>query len=329
MQRLIGKCIGTGCRWFAITAIAIASGTASAQTFPSKSLQIVVPYNPGGAVDTVARIVGPQLAKQLGQNVLIVNKPGASGNIGAELVVRSPADGYTMLLGANPLASSPSLKKHLPYDPLKDLATVARVGYAPLVLVVPTASPVKTVHDLIALAKAKAGAMNYGSAGVGGSGHLATELLKHVTGMEATHVPYSGGSPAMVDLVGGRLDFMIINPLEAAPRVAAGKLRAIAVSSKQRLALLPNVPTFEESGVKNYEASVWWGFLVPAATPKAVVNKLSTEILEALKDPTVKKKLIAQGAVVEPLDAAGFHKFLAAETAKWADVIHMAGIPPN
>lgn len=235
----------------------------------------------------------------------------------------------TNILGANPLASSPSLRKHLPYDPLKDLSTVARVGYAPLVLVVPAGSSVKTVNDLIALARSSPKPLNYGSAGVGGSGHLATELLKHVTHIKAQHVPYPGGAPALVDLVGGRLDFMIINPLEAVPHVKAGKLRAIAVSSKKRIATLPDVPTFIEAGVTNFDATVWWGFLVPSATPRNIVDKLSSEILKALENTTVREKLIAQGAVVEPLDAAGFNQFLRAETAKWAEVIHAAGIPAN
>lgn len=304
----------------------LAAAPVQADDYPSKPIRIVVPFAAGGAVDTVGRIIGDKLSKQLKQTVLVDNKPGNHANIGAHEVVRAPADGYTLLLGANGLATNPSLDKKLPFNPLTDLVTVARVGYAPLVLVVPANSPARTVADLVRIAKEKNGAMNYGSSAVGGSGHLASELLKRATGMEAQHVAYKGGAPALTDLVGGRLDFMMINPLEAAPHVNTGNLRALAVATSKRIGPLPNVPTFTEAGVPNFDATVWWGFMAPAKTPPAVINKLSAEILTALKDKDVQQRLATIGAIVEPQPAPAFGKFLADETKRWGDIIRSAGI---
>ena len=311
----------------AALALALALPLAAfAQPYPSKPVKIVVPFPPGGAVDAVARIMQPKLAELLGQPVVVDNKPGANADIGAQATLAAPADGYTMLLSANPLATNPTLNSKLPYKPLTDFATVARVGYAPLVLVVPADSPAKSVKDLVAESKAKPNTMNYGSAATGGSGHLASELLKIKTGMDAQHIAYKGGAPALTDLIAGRLTFMLINPLEAAPHVKAGKLRALAVSSPKHIAQLPDVPTFDEAGVKDFRASVWWGFLVPAATPKDVVARLSRDILKTLEDPAVREKLIAVGAEVEPQDAAAFGAFLKSETETWAGVIKAAHI---
>lgn len=309
---------------FAALAMAL-PGLAAAQAFPTKPLHIVVPFAPGGAVDTVARVVGAQLSEQLKQPVVVENKPGGNANIGAEAVVRSAPDGYTMLLGANGLATNPSLMK-MSFDPLKDLEPVARVGYAPLVLVVPTPLPVKNVSELIAYAKAHPGKTNYGSAAVGGSGHLASALFDSQVGIDSVHIPYKGGAPALTDLLGNRLTFMLLNPLETLPHVKAGKLRALAVSSPRRIPTLPDVPTFVEAGVKGFEASVWWGFLVPAGTPKPVVDKLSQEILEALQAPAVREKLENLGAVVDPQGPQDFGRFLRNETTKWSAVIKQVGI---
>jgi len=309
----------------AATALAFAS-FAGAQDFPTRPVKIVVPFAAGGAVDSVARVIGARMQEQMHQPVVVENKPGANADLGAQAVVASQPDGYTMLLGANGLATNPTLEKNLSYDPLKDLAPVARVGYAPLVLVVPAAKPWKTIQEMVAQSKAAPNTLNYGSAGIGSSGHLATELLKSVTGLDATHVAYKGGTPALNDLIGGRIDLMLINPLEAAPHVKAGKLRAMAVSSSDRIPSLPDVPTFDQAGVKGFDASVWWGFLVPAKTPPQVVAKLSQETIAALKDPAVRSRLESMGAVVAPQDAATFGRFLADETHKWAKVIREAKI---
>jgi tripartite-type tricarboxylate transporter receptor subunit TctC len=309
----------------AVAIVAALPILAIGQAFPSRPLHVVVPFAPGGAVDTVARIVGAQLSMQVGQAVVVENKPGGQANIGAEVVAHAAPDGYTMLLGANGLATNPTLM-HMSFDPLEAFATVARVGYAPLVLVVPEASPAQSVAGLVAYIKARPGATNYGSAAVGGSGHLASELFKMKTATDSQHVPYKGGAPALTDLIAGRLTYMLINPLEAAPHVKAGKLRALAVSAPKRIGSLPDVPTFDEAGVPGFQATVWWGFVVPAATPKDVVARLQQEILKALGEPQVKAKLELLGAVVDPQDAAAFGAYLRAETATWAEVIRQAHI---
>ena len=273
MARILAACMGA--------LIALAAG---AQDYPSRPLHIVVPFAAGGAVDTVARIVGQRLSEQMKTPVIVENKPGADANIGATVVAKSAPDGYTVLLGANGLTTNGTLFKNLQYDTLRDFAPVARVGYAPLVLVVPTASPLRSLRELIEAGRKDAGKLTYGSAGTGGSGHLASEVLKSSAKFEALHVPYKGGAPALTDLVGERLSFMLINPLEAVPHVKGNRLRALAVSSDKRLALLPDAPTFAEAGLPGYQASVWWGFVAPARTPPGIVKRLSDETLRALED---------------------------------------------
>ncbi len=303
-----------------------ACSPALAQSYPSKPVHIVVPFAPGGAVDTVARIVGQRLSEQMKVPFIVENKPGADANIGAETVAKSAPDGYTVLLGANGLATNVTLFSHLPYDTQRDFAPVARIGYAPLVLVVPAASPVRSLQELIDIGRKDPNKLSYGSAGTGGSGHLATELLKTNAKFDALHVPYKGGAPALTDLVGERLSFMLINPLEALPHVKAGRLRALAVSSEKRLPMLPDVPTFSEAGLPGYEASVWWGFVAPVRTPHEIVRKLSDETLRALQDEGVKQKLQALGAVVSPQPSDKFGAFLTQEIHTWAAVIKKAGI---
>jgi tripartite-type tricarboxylate transporter receptor subunit TctC len=299
---------------------------ATAQSYPAKAIRVVVPFAAGGAVDTVARVVGQRVSEQVGQPVLVENKPGGHANIGADFVAKAPPDGYTVLLGANGLAANMTLHKDIPFDTLRDFAPVAGVGYAPLVFVVPVTSPAKTLQEFIALARAKPGAMTYGTAAAGGSGHLATELLKSEARFDALHVPYKGGAPALTDLIGDRISFMLINPIEAAPHVKSGKLRALAVSSTNRLPMLADVPTFKEAGVPGFEASVWWGFVVPAKTPHEIVVRLQGEIRKALEYPAVRERLESLGAVVEPTDAAAFGMFLKSEIDKWARVIKAAKI---
>ena len=299
---------------------------AQAQPFPGKPVHIVVPFAPGGAVDTVSRIVGARLAELLGVAVITENKPGASANLGAEYVAKSAPDGYTLLLGANGLATNPALFSSLSFDPLKDFVPVARIGYAPLVLVVPPDFPAKSLREFIAQARSRPGALNYGTSGNGSSGHLATELLKTTAKFDALHVPYKGGAPALTDLVGGRLSFMLINPLEALPYTNSARLRALAVSSDKRVAMLPAVPTFGEAGLPGYEASVWWGLVAPAKTPHDAVAALTRQVLKSLEDEGVKDKLGNLGAVVAPQDGAQFGQFLKSETDTWAGVIKATGI---
>jgi len=310
-------------------AASLIASAAVAQGYPSKPVRIVVPFAPGGAVDVVARAVGQRLSEQMGQPVVVENRPGGNANIGADLVAKAAPDGYTVLMGANGLATNMALYKSLPFDTLRDFAPVARVGYAPLVLVVPSRSPSKSLQELIAAAKAKPGSLNYGSAGNGSSGHLATELLRAKTGIDVVHVPYKGGGPALTDLVGERLSFMLINPLEAIPHLKSQRLRALAVAAPKRMAMLPDVPTFAEAGLAGYDASVWWGLVAPAKTPPEALAKLGAETLKALEDPGVREKLSALGAVVDPQGPEAFGRFLKDEIDKWAQVIKAAAIQPD
>jgi len=314
-------------RWLSVLLSAVLIPSAAlAQTYPAKPIRIIVPFAAGGAVDVVARAVGQRMSEQMASPVIIENKPGASANLGAELVAKAQPDGYTVLMGANGLATNMTLFRNLGFDTAKDFAPVARIGYAPLVLVVEASSPAKSLKDLIALAKAKPGNLNYGSAGNGQSGHLASELFKLTTKIDVVHVPYKGGSPALTDLMGGRLSFMIINPIEVVANIKSGRLRALAVANPKRIAMLPDVPTFTEAGVPGYDASVWWGLVAPAKTPKDIVAKLSSEVLKALEDEGVKEKLSNLGAVVDPAGPEQFGKFLKEEIDKWAGVIKASGI---
>ena len=299
---------------------------ALAQTYPAKPIRIIVPFAAGGAVDVVARTLGQRMSEQMASPVIIENKPGASANLGAELVAKAQPDGYTLLMGANGLATNMTLFHNLGFDTAKDFAPVARVGYAPLVLVVQASSPAKSLKDLIDQAKAQPGSLTYGSAGNGGSGHLAAELLKLMTKIDVLHVPYKGGAPAMTDLLGGRLSFMLNNPLEVIANIKSGRLRALAVASPKRIPMLPDVPTFAEAGVPGYDASVWWGLVAPARTPNDIVAKLSGEALKALEDEGVKEKLLNLGAVVDPAGPEQFGKFLKQEIDKWAGVIKTSRI---
>ena len=314
-------------RWLSVLLSAVLIPSAAlAQTYPAKPIRIIVPFAAGGAVDVVARAVGQRMSEQMASPVIIENKPGASANLGAELVAKAQPVGYTVLMGANGLATNMTLFRNLGFDTTKDFAPVARIGYAPLVLVVEASSPAKSLKDLIALAKAKPGNLNYGSAGNGQSGHLASELFKLTTKIDVVHVPYKGGSPALTDLMGGRLSFMIINPIEVVANIKSGRLRALAVANPKRIAMLPDVPTFTEAGVPGYDASVWWGLVAPAKTPKDIVAKLSSEVLKALEDEGVKEKLSNLGAVVDPAGPEQFGKFLKEEIDKWAGVIKASGI---
>lgn len=314
-------------RWLSVALSAVLVPIAAlAQTYPAKPIRIIVPFAAGGAVDVVARALGQRMSEQMASPVIIENKPGASANLGAELVAKAPPDGYTLLMGANGLATNMTLFHNLAFDTLRDFSPVARIGYAPLVLVVEASSPAKSLHDLIAQAKAQPGSLNYGSSGNGGSGHLASELLKITTRIDVVHVPYKGGAPALTDLMGARLSFMIINPIEVLANIKSGRLRALAVASPRRLALLPDVPTFTEAGVPGYDASVWWGLVAPARTPKDIVAKLSSEALTALEDAGVTEKLSNLGAVIDPAGPERFGKFLREEIDKWAGVIKTSGI---
>lgn len=294
--------------------------------YPSRPIKLVVPFAAGGAVDTVGRSLGDRLAAQMGQPVIVDNKPGASANIGTEAVAKSTADGYTLLVGANGVVTNNALFPTLGFNGLRDFSAVSLIGYAPLVLVVPADSPFKTVQELLSQARAKPGALTYGSAGNGSSGHLAGALLTSVGKFDALHVPYKGGAPALIDLIAGRLNFMLLNPLEVLPHIQSGKLKAIAVSGKERAAMLPAIPTMAEAGMAGFDASVWWVLMAPVKTPAAIVTRLNSESRKALEDTAVRERLNGLGAVITPSSPEEAATFLRKEAAKWEQVIRSANI---
>jgi tripartite-type tricarboxylate transporter receptor subunit TctC len=301
-------------------------GTARAQTFPDKPIHLVVPLAAGGAVDNVARVLGQKLSAQIGQPVIVDNKPGANGNIGAEFVAKSAPDGYTILMAIPAVTTNQSLYAKMPYDTFKDFVPVTRLGGAPLILVVGANSPYKTIGDLLAALRANPGKFSFGSSGNGSSQHLAGELFKASAKVDALHVPYKGGAPAVTDLIGGQLTFMLTNPLEVQAQIKSGLLKPLAVGGAKRVDWLPGVPTVAESGLPGYEALTWWGTLVPAGTPPAVVSNLTQEITTAMNSAEVRDRLKLLGAEVSTQSSADFGAFLHAETDKWARIIKAANI---
>jgi tripartite-type tricarboxylate transporter receptor subunit TctC len=258
--------------------------------------------------------------------VPVENQPRATANIGAVLYAKATPDFYTMLLGANALATNASLFPKLAYSYQNDFAPVGRVGYAPVVLVVPADSPYKSLKDLLATAKKEPGKLTYASAGNGSSNHLAGEMMKTAAGIDTLHVPYQGGAPALTDLLGGRISYMLLNPVEVLPHVKSGKLRALGVSNDKRIAILPDVPTMTEAGLPGFEASVWWGFVAPAKAPRDAIAKLNSELNKALADPAVHGKLNDLGVVLVTGTPEQFGTFVKSETDRWSKVIKSSNI---
>ncbi|QOT79096.1 tripartite tricarboxylate transporter substrate binding protein [Cupriavidus basilensis] len=311
---------------FLAAALSLAASAASAQAYPAKPIRLVVPYAAGGAVDIVARSVGQKMSVLLKQPIIVDNRPGASTNIGMEAVAKAAPDGYTIMMASNSLATNAALFAKLPFDPARDFTPVARVGQASLVLVVPAKSSVASLKGLVSQAQAQPGKLSYASAGNGSSGHLAGELFKEAAHIDVLHVPYKGGAPAITDLLGERISFMPINPLEVITHIRAGTLRAIAVASDQRTPLLPDVPTSREQGLPGFTASVWWGLVAPAKTPPAVVHELNTAANAALADPDVRKQLAQLGVTILPGTPEAFGQFVRGEATAWNGVIRKAGI---
>jgi tripartite-type tricarboxylate transporter receptor subunit TctC len=309
--------------------VLIAPFITHAQPYPNRLIKIIVPYAAGGAVDAVARTIGQPLSEALKQPVIVENRPGASGNIGMEAVAKSAPDGYTLLMASNAIATNMALFPKLAFDGRRDFAPIARIGYAPLVIVVPASSPVKSLKDLISTATAQPGKLTYGSAGNGSSGHLAGELLKSTAKIDVVHVPYKGGAPAITDLLGERITFMPINPVEVMAHIGAGKLRALAVAGDKRFPSLPDVPTVAEAGLSRYEASVWWGLVAPAKTPAEIVRELNAQTNKALADPAIAKRLGDLGVVITPGTPDQFADFIKSQTEVWSGVIKSAGIQPD
>jgi len=300
-----------------------------AQSYPNRLIKVIVPYAAGGAVDIVARTIAQPLAEALKQPVIVDNRPGASANIGMEMVAKATPDGYTLLMASNGIATNMALFPNLTFDGGRDFAPVAKIGYAPLVIVVPASSPVKSLKDLIAMAKAEPGKLTYASAGNGSSGHLAGELIKSTAKIDVLHIPYKGGAPAITDLLGERISFMPINPVEVMAHIRAGRLRALAVASDKRFVLLPDVPTAAEAGLPGYEAAVWWGLVAPAKTPPDIVRQLNAETNKALANSAIASKLSELGVVVTPGTPDQFAAFIKSQAELWSGVVMSAGIKPD
>jgi tripartite-type tricarboxylate transporter receptor subunit TctC len=311
----------------ALLAVAVPAAHAQAQPWPSKPVRIVVPYPPGGPTDIVARLVGQRLSERLKQPFVIENRAGAGGNLGAEAAAKSPADGYTLLLGTTAHAINPSLFKSLGYDIRKDFVPIALLTSIPLVLVVPAASPVATVADAVALAKSKGGGLPYASSGNGQSTHLAAELFASMAGAPMTHVPYKGSAPALTDLAGGQVALMFDTMLSAMPQVKAGRLKAIAVTSAVRAPSAPELPTVAEAaGLAGYEATAWNALFAPAGTPPEVSAALAAAVAEVLAEPETRQRFAADGAIAGSGTPAALGAFLGREIDKWRGVVQRANV---
>ncbi len=304
-----------------VSAMAQAPGGA-ASTYPSKAIKLLVPFTPGGSTDILARAIGIELTKAWGQPVVVENLAGAGGSIGADKVAKSPADGYTLLMGhIGTLAVNPSLYPALPYDPVKSFAPVAWVASVPNVLVVHPSVKANNVKELVALAKSKPGQLNYGSGGNGSAANLATEYFKMQTGTSLLHIPYKGTSPAVTDLVGGQIQVLFTGGPAVLPFIKSGQLRALGISSVKRLDALPDLPTIAESGYKDFEADQWYGVVAPTGTPRDIVMKLNTQINLALNAPELKTRLAAEGAIANPSTPEVFGQLIVREIARWKPVI--------
>ena len=310
----------------ALALLATFAAVAGAQSFPAKPIRIVVPFPAGGTTDILARAAAQKLTESMGQPAVVDNRPGAAGNIGAELVAKAAPDGYTLLMGTvGTHAINASLYAKMPYDHVRDFAPVILVAGVPNVLVIHPSVPANSVQELIAYGKANPAKLNFASSGSGTSIHLAGELFKTMTGVQMTHVPYKGSAPAIADLLGGQVQLMFDNLPSALPHIKAGKLKALAVTSAQRSAALPDVPTVAESGLAGFEASSWFGLLAPAGTPKDVVAKLNGEVAKWLATPEAKDKLAALGAIAAGASPDDFTRHIATETTKWQRVVKESG----
>jgi tripartite-type tricarboxylate transporter receptor subunit TctC len=314
-------------RTLAALALAAAAGLAAAQTWPTKPVRVIVPYPPGGTSDILARALGPGMQAALGQPWVVENKPGATGNVGADLVAKSPADGYTLLLAdIGSLAISPSVFKDLPFDPVRDFAPVVMVAYSPHLLVVHPSVAAKDPKELVALARSKPDSLNFAVSGMGGANHLAGIDFAQRAGIKWTYIPYKGGSQALTDMVGGQAQVMFNGALATYPFVRDGKLKALAVSSAKRFPTMPDIPTVAEAaGMAGFETGSYQGIVAPANTPKEVVDRLHATITKVLATPEMKERLDKAGAEVRPQSSAEFGNFIRTEKDKWAKVVKESG----
>jgi len=307
-----------------------ACATAAAQTpdasrFPTKPIRLIVPFPPGGSNDILGRFLAQKMSDRLGQQTIVDNRAGADGIIGTELAARAPADGHTLVIASTSYTMNPAIHK-LPYDPVKSLAPISLIASGGNVIAVHPSLPIKTVKELIAVAKAKPGQLRYASSGIGGFNHFGGELFNTMAGVKLVHVPYKGGGPAMLDVMSGQVEMTFCTLIQALPHMRSGKLKALGVGSARRSPLLPEVPTIAESGVPGYDGTIWWGVLGPAGIPGAIVTRLNTEIGVILRDPEMGKRLVAEAAepVIETPEAFG--KLIVNDIGKWGSVAKQAGL---
>ena len=317
--RWLAACCGCAC--------ALLPPSLYAQAYPQKPIRLIVPFPPGGGNDIMARTIGQKLTESTGQAVVIDNRGGAGGNIGAETAARAVADGYTLFLGGvGSHGTNPGLQAKLPYDPIKDFAPITMIAAAPLLVVVHPSLPVKTIGELIQYAKTRPGQINFASSGTGSIAHLAPEMLNSMAKISLTHIPYKGTAPALVDLLGGQVQVMMNSAVSMLPLVRNGKLRGIATTGARRLTTLPEMPTVAESGVTGYEAASWYGILAPVQTPRPVIDTLNREIVAIMRRPELRERLIADGAEPVGNTPEEFAAYIKRELPRWAAVIKAAGI---
>jgi tripartite-type tricarboxylate transporter receptor subunit TctC len=313
-----------------LTLLATTAAPVSAQDYPGRPLRFIVPFPPGGSTDIYARIIGPRLADALRQQVVIDNRPGAGGALGADLAAKAAPDGYTIWLGqTNNLAIGPAMRAKNSYDPVRDFSPITLLMKAPQVMVFNAGSPITSIKELIAAAKTKPGTLTYASAGIGSSGHITGELFNQTAGITITHVPYKGASPAMIDLRGGRVTYLATSLASAAQSVKDGKIKAIATTGAKRARLMPDVPTVSESGVPGFEVDSWHGMLAPAKVPRDIILRLNREIVAILGKPEVRDALLSEGGEITPGTPEEFASFLKSEVVKWAKVVNQSGITPE
>lgn len=324
-----------GLRFSGVTmtlALALLAGTADnarAQSYPAKPVRVIFPFPPGGPTDLLGRAVAQKLSDQTGQQFIADTRPGAGGNLGLELAAKSPPDGYTIVLSSPLVAISPSLYAKLNYDPARDLAPISQIAVIQNVLLVHPSVPAKTLKELIQLARRNPGKFTFGSGGIGTTTHLAPELLQSLAGIKMVHVPYKGSGQALVGMIAGEVDMLVMAVPAAAGQIHAGRARAIAVLSGQRSVVLPDTPTAAQAGLEHFEVPIWYGMLAPAATPREIINRLNAELAKALSAPDLKERLAAAG--IEPVTSTPeqFAAFIKSETARYAQVIKDAGIKPE
>lgn len=329
MRRSFSIFLLSGLVGVAHAAVSSAQKAPAAPDYPTRPIRIIVPQSPGASTDLTARLVAQKLNEAFKQPIVVDNRPGASGITGTELVARAAPDGYTLMVVASSFSINPALQRKLPYDPIRDFTTVSQLSKFPNMLAAHPSVPVKTLQDVIALAKAKPGQLNYASAGSGTGTHMTAELLKQMTGIDFVHIPYKGGGPAMAAAMGGQTQLIIGTTVGLLPHVRAGKLRAIALTSAKRSAAAPEIPTFAESGVPGYEHEPWNGMFGPARIPKPVLAKINAEVVRILHAPEVKKIFEHEGAEPVGNSPEEFAAVIKSELAKWAKVVKAAGIKPE